>query len=263
MSQNEKPTYYSSLKPRLNKIFIYGDLRKNVDFNLLKRNCKYFYDHRSEFRNKEEYEMKESINLPPSTVEAFLNCCQNKKTQIDDIFGVKYLSTKYQNEELLKFTQDYIENNYDELVFQSIDFKQQIQKSDIKSIDSQIDYDTTNEERIISIHLLQYLEDERIFKLSINNLDRVLKKFFEENKETCNEPTTKKRINDFLKNCLRKYGRIASILFLNVGFDKFDREMIVSLHNEFSNIFDFNMIDSKSLFETTYQLIGDVSQIQL
>lgn len=63
-------------------------------------------------------------------------------------------------------------------------------------------------------------------------------------------------------NCLRKYKRDASVLFVNVGFDKFDRELIVSLHNEFSDIFDFNMIDSKSLFETTHELIGEMAQIQ-
>ena len=77
-----------------------------------------------------------------------------------------------------------------------------------------------------------------------------------------NDLLTRTKFNNFLFDCLKKYGRRASILFSNINFGKLDRDLIVKLHNEFSDIFDFNMIDAKSLFNETYDLIGEVAQIK-
>ena len=54
--------------------------------------------------------------------------------------------------------------------------------------------DTNNEEKIISSHFIEYIEDERIFTLPINFLDRVMKIFIEENKELFGDENKKKKI---------------------------------------------------------------------
>lgn len=122
--------------------------------------------------------------------------------------------------------------------------------------------DTSDEERILATHLLEFIEDERIFSLSVEVIDRIFKKFLKENNEILNEQTTREKINKFLLKCLKQYKREGSVLFLNIKFDKLSRDLIVTLHNEFADVFDFNMINAKSLFGTTYDLIGEIAQIQ-
>lgn len=264
MSENEKPIFCSSFTTKPNKIFIYKEKDYNVDFDLIKRNCNYFYEHREEIEREAKYKLDISIDLPTETIQSFLNCCQNQQTAINDIVGINYLSIKYQNEELKTFTEKYIEHNRDELIFQSISFKNQIyQSNDFQENSSKINIDTTFEEEVLSSHFLDYLDDERIFSVKINILDRVFKKFLtKSNDEIDNDPSKRKKINDFLLKCLDKYKRKGSVLFSSVNFGKLDRDFIVVLHNKYDEIFDFNMINTKSLFDATYDLIGEVAKIQ-
>lgn len=175
------------------KIFIYKGESFNADFNLIKRNCRYFDERKSEIKRSGQYDMHEIIDIPIETMRDFLDCYQFQRTTIHDFFGVNYLSTKYQNEKLKAFTDQYIEKHYDELLFQSFAFKQKILESkefQLKNDDG-FNFDTTNEERIISSHLLEYLQDECIFSLPINVLDRIIKNFFNENKEKMNDLSTR------------------------------------------------------------------------
>ena len=261
MSQNDDLTFCSSIVPKPNKIFTYKGEDFHVDYDLIKRNCNYFNEQSEDIESNERYEMEESIDLSSETVQIFLACCQNQQTKIKDLLKLNYLATKYQNNELKSFIEKSIEQNYDELIFQSLSFKNQIQNSDFKDLQL-FDIDTTNEEQVISSHLLEYLEDDRLFSIPISILDRILKNFFKENKEINNDQSKMKKINEFLLNCLRKYKTKASILFLNINFTKIDRDLIIRLHNEFNEIFDFNMINVKSLFDVTYDLIGEINQIK-
>ena len=116
MSQNKNPIFCSSLVPNSNKVFIYKNKSFNVDFNLIKRNCKYFNDNKQKIKNV-KFELKEIVDIPIDTIQAFLNCCQNQPTEIKDIFGINYLSIKYENDELKKITEKYIAGNFKELLF--------------------------------------------------------------------------------------------------------------------------------------------------
>lgn len=254
MSENEQ-IFCSSIIPKPNKIFVYKGEEYQVDFELIKRNCKYFYNRSSEFESQEKYEIDKSIEVNSETIQSFLKCCQNQETKISDFIGLNYLSTKYENEELKAFTEKYIAKHYDELIFQSLSFKCQ-------SNDSEINIDTTKEEEILASHFIEYLEDEQIFSIPIRILYRVMKKFLTYNKEILNNQITKKKFNEFLFKCLNKYKKEGSILFLNINFSKLDQDLIIRLHNEFADIFDFNMINTKSLFDTTYELVGEIVKMQ-
>lgn len=258
MTEEEERTIFCSsfiLKP--NKIFTYKGEEYNVDFTIIKRNCKYFEKQKSEIKQIKKYEMNEVEDLPPETIQTFLSCSQNQRTTINDFVGVNYLSIKYENDELRSFTERYIENHYNDHIFQLISFKQHIQEIN----DTEFNIDTSNEEKVLSSHFLEYLDDERIFSLNLNTLDRVMKRFMNENKEVINDEMTMKKINGFLLKCLTKYNKRASVLFLNINFEKLDRDLIVNLH-ELNDKFDFNMINTKSLFNSTYDLIGEIAQIK-
>lgn len=262
MNQELRPAFCSEIILNPNKIFIYKGENYNVDFDLIQRNCKYFYEHRSEFEQKEKIEIAEPIDLPVETFQTFLNCSQNQLTYIDDILGINYLSIKYQNEKLIKFTQDFIEKHNNQLIFQSISLKCQVlQTAKYPLKNAEINIDTSNEEKILSSHFMEYIEDERIFKLPINILDRVMKKYISENKEVFNDENVNEKINNFLLRCLKEYKTPASVLFLNINFNKLDRNLIISLHKDFADIFDFNMINAKSLFDSTYDLISENAKI--
>lgn len=264
MSQNLIPTTFcSTLTPKPNKIITYKGQDYSVDFNIIKLHCRYFFEHSSEFEDKEKIELNEAIDLPTDTIKTFLECSQGQPTSIYDIFGINYLSIKYQNDELKKFSQKFIETNYNQLIFQSLSFKHQLKQNfENQSTELEMSADTSDEERILATHLLEFIEDERIFSLSVEVIDRIFKKFLKENNEILNEQTTREKINKFLLKCLKQYKREGSVLFLNIKFDKLSRDLIVTLHNEFADVFDFNMINAKSLFGTTYDLIGEIAQIQ-
>lgn len=242
MSKLANPIFHSSPIPNLTKTFVYKSENFKVDFDLLKRNCKYFQDHEQEIND--EYEMKEIKDFPIETIRTFLNCCQNQTTEIKDIVGINYLSIKYENEELQKFTDKYIEENSKGLVFQMLSFKCQILNLiDEQQKDAEFNINTVKEEEILSKSFLDYIEDERIFTVPIHIVKRAMKKFLDNNKEINNDQASWKKIKDFLLRCLNEYNTEASILFSDVNFGKFDRDLIVSLHNSYSEKFDINMLN--------------------
>lgn len=66
-------------------------------------------------------------------------------------------------------------------------------------------------ENILSEHLSNYIDDERLSNLEVSTIYRVLHK-----NENLNK-IDKQKLADFLFKCLDKHGRKASVLF--TGFD--------------------------------------------
>lgn len=50
---------------------------------------------------------------------------------------------------------------------------------------------------------------------------------------------------------------------MNVDFENADSDLIIQLQNECAEIFDFNMINSKSLFKTTYDLLSELKRTKI
>ena len=93
--------------------------------------------------------------------------------------------------------------------------------------------------------------------LPISVLERVFDRYFKDKKNDSNSS----QIIEFLFQCLDKFGRDASILFSNINFG--NQSIFVSnrLIKDYSNIFDFNMINS-TLVKTTTQLTSEVSKLK-
>ena len=235
---------------RNNKNIIYKSKTYPVNFDTIKNNSNYFFQNSKKFQ-AENIELQIEIEIPLDTIESFISCCQNKKFKINEsnVFHLDYLSKKYDVPELEKITQEYISKSNTDLAFQSLLFKCQFQAK----------FDTSNEEKIIGHRLKEYLNDERLIKLPISTLDRILKIYLKENK---NEKDINE-INEFLFKCLDLHERKASILFLNINIENQPKNLIIRLLNDYSNIFDFNMINLQSILNTSSELLKELIKVKI
>lgn len=67
---------------------------------------------------------------------------------------------------------------------------------------------------------------------------------------------------DFLFTCLDKHGKDASILFSFVDFENQSIDVVNRLISNYSNVFDFNMINS-TLLKTTSQLTNELTKLKI
>ena len=204
------------------------------------------------------------IDISEDAINAFISSCQNEKCQINsqDLIPLQYLSNKYDVPQLIKITNDLLSKNYDDLFFQSFLFKtkfvQKIQNENDENIVMSF-FNTTKEEEIFVEKFNKLIKNDKIFLLSISSLERIFQKF-------SLNPKNKKFLNssemiEFLFKCLDKYGRDASILFSIIDFEHQTVDVVDRLLRNYSEIFDFNMINS-SLLKTTKFLTSEVSKMR-
>ena len=239
-------------QPHRCKNLSYNGKHYQIDFDLMIQNSIYFNEHQNEFSSLGNIELNETMDITDDIIQTFVDYCLNKPIKIteNNIFYLNYFSKKYEMKNLYEETSSYIDENFKTLIFKSLQFKNQ---GDNLSNDQ---IDTSTEEKFLSEHLYDHIEDEIMLKLPISVLDRILKSYICHYKKDKEKEMPK--IKEFLFKCLDKYQRDASILFSNLNCDDIDREMIIKLCENYKDIFDFNMLNSKSLFITTYELIKEL-----
>lgn len=123
------------LKPRIhpNKSIIYNGKRHPIDFDLFIQNSDYFCENQKKYVNTDIYLEEEPINISEESFKMFISCLQLESIQINDsnVYQLKQLGTHYRVQQLIEFTNNYIEQNHQRLVFQSIQYK--IQKKKFKN----------------------------------------------------------------------------------------------------------------------------------
>lgn len=71
---------------RTSKYFVYKDQRYEVDFDKLKKNCRYIYQNRKLYKDEENInllnEEDENIELTEEAIKGFISICENKKCEI-------------------------------------------------------------------------------------------------------------------------------------------------------------------------------------
>lgn len=256
MSQNH------CLKPivRNSKNFIYKGEKYPINFDLIKSNSNYFYKNSDNFVD-ENIELHEEIDISTDVIKTFIDICQNKSFTVNDsnVFQLDYLSQKYEIPGLSEITHEYIGRPNTNLAFQLLLFKTQNQNNINSPSRGEIKInDTSNEEKIISSRLIEYLEDDRLVRLSIPIIDRILKNYLNENKGQINS----EKINEFLFKCLDVHKREASVLFLNIDINNQPIGVIGRLIKDYSEIFDFNMINNKSILKTSSDLLKELIQVK-
>ena len=121
---NLKLTFIVKPKVRNQKFFVYKNKKYPFDFDLLIKNSNYFYQYRQQYEEIEDIELlsdtKDEYNFPEESIEAFVNCCQNKQCEIEStsIFSLQYLSSKYEYPEIIAITNEFIKEHSDELVYE-------------------------------------------------------------------------------------------------------------------------------------------------
>lgn len=115
---------------------------------------------------------------------------------------------------------------------------------------------TSTEEDYISYHMSQFIGDEKMTNLPITCLDRILLKYFKIKDGI--EKVDEEEIVNFLFSFLDSAGRKASVLFGHLDFGENKLEIIQRLVKGYSDVFDFNMLNStlaKTVTELTSEMI--------
>ena len=251
------------------KYFIYKDKKYPIDFDLLKKNSQFFYRNEKQFTHVNEIDLLNGtdealLDIPEEAIQAFIASCCNQpcKIQLSDVIPLQYLSHKFEFIELIKITDKYFEVYSNNLVLPSILFKLKIgpnnqRKSELNKIPPYF-YNIEKEVEIISMHLNDFVQNPEMLLLPISILDQIFNRqyqFSQKVKKNSNE------VIEFLFKCLDKYEIDASILFSYVDFGEQSIGVINRLIHNYSNKFDFNMINS-TLLKTTTQLTSEVNKMK-
>lgn len=249
-----KPTLH------IDKQIIYNKKPYPIDFSILKKYSFYFYENRKNYKNCNEINFsKEDFDVSEESFQNFISFCQIKKYQINNsnVFDLYLLSVRFIVKELNQQTKDYIVKNHSELIFQSIFFKIEMmgKKKDEIINDSDL-FSLKEEEEIISSHFFEYIEDPRLLDIPVKQLYNIINnEKFSMNKLNSSQ---QKQFTDFLFKCLDRYQKDASILFLNLDIEKQRIDFFSRLKNEYSEIFDFFMLNPKFLLNTVTDMLNEM-----
>ena len=241
------------------RYFIYHSKEYPVDFDLLKKNSDYFYKNKKKFKGREYIELinekEEYVKLNDESIQAFISSIQNEPCSIENssIIPLQYLAHKYEFNELIRYTDQYIADHSEELVFATLSFKSD--EMDEKENNDTF-FDSSKEERIISNNLAKFIQKDELLGLPIEIIYRILSLFY---KHQTNKNEIKDDMTIFLFKCLDKYGRPASSLFNIIDFGEQKIEVVNRLLEKYSNQFDFNMIN-KTLSNTVKELTSEVTK---
>ncbi|KAK8847860.1 hypothetical protein M9Y10_018896 [Tritrichomonas musculus] len=224
--------------------FIYKNKQYPFKFDFFKHSSKYFADHQTELENKEIIPLVDEENegkndLSEEGIKLFINYAQHQPIQItnETVYTLNFLSKKYEIKSLQENATKYIEKHQKELLL------------DILLNDSTKDKETY--EDIMSDNLLEHIEDQKLLKLNLVSIYRIIIKYEEKRNLTKSSSEDDKEERDkiftFLFKCLDKFGKDASILFSSVDFDSEKREILNKLLKEYSKSFDFHFIDTQMI----------------
>ena len=252
-----------SLKPliRYNKNFIYKGKSYQIDFSLVKKNSNYFYKNRDQCKNIHDIEITEElIDISEESIPAFISSLHNDSFEINEsnVFSLNQLSIKYEMPNLISLTDEFIKKYDKTLIFRSVQYKYQLQKQKTNNTTNSVDL--ASDEEYIAANIFDYINNDQLLNLPISILYRIINNP-KLDINNLNE-TNKNQLIDFLFKCLNKYKKEASILFLNLDLENQRIEIFSKLINEYSNIFDFNMINPKFLMKTSKELLSELSLLK-
>lgn len=252
-----------SIKPliRANKNFVYKDKKYPIDFSLIKKNSNYFYNNRDQYKMVEDIQLSDDfISITEDSIRSFISSCQNEPFEINDsnVFSLHQLSTKYDVPCVISLTEEYIKDHNKSLVFQSIQYKIQLQEQHFN--DSTISISLENDEESIASNFFDFINNEHLLNLPIPVLYRIVN----HPKLDINQMDEIKKTQfiDFLFKCLQKHKKEASILFLNLDLENQRIDIFSKLIIEYSDTFDFSMINPKFLMKTTTDLLSELSKLK-
>lgn len=267
LSSSSQQKFYSLSIPTAygdKKYFIFKGKNYPFDFTILIENSIFFNKNQNLYENVEyiellsETETKKFHNISEKAVQDFISLSTNGACQIDNssIYYIQYLSIKYQVINLTKAITNLITKNKNEFILDYFDFKFEEEE---KKEDDLLLY--SEEINIIADNLINYINDDRMFKFPIWFLYQVFIRFCNFTNFNIMKLNEKCTFITFLFKCLDKIGRDASILFSICDFGDKTMEIIEKLISEYSTVFDFNLI-SNDLLKFSIDLKQEKNQIK-
>lgn len=255
---NIEQLHILKLQVHLDKNLIYKKEKIPVDYELLARSSKYFYDKKESYKNIENIEISEYFEINIESFKQFISCCQNEFIKIDNInvFPLYQLSVIYQVPELKQLTLNYIKSYQKDLIFQTIAFLKKVQNHNYN-----LDFDLKSEEEFIANDFFQYVDNKEMFSLPIDVLYSILNNY-NININNLNSEEQDKMV-DFLFKCLDKKGKQASVLFLNLDLKNQRIDLLTKLVHHYKDIFDFNMINSTLNINSIYESMNNLSALKI
>ena len=241
-----------------NKNFVYKGKRYPVDFRLIKINSFFFYKKRHEYKHIEDILLQlNDYDILEESIPVFIACCQNEQFEITEknVFSLHQLSILYEVPELNKLTDEYILNNEKKLIFQSLFYKLKNHKNE------EAKFDLEKEEGQIASHFFEYIDSEDLLSLPVPVLYRIINNP-RLNINSMNQ-TNQTQFIEFLFKCLDRYKREASVLFLNIDVANERIDLLSRLLYKYKDVFDFNMINSKFMMETSSQLLSELQKLRI
>lgn len=149
--------------------FVYQDKKYPIKYDFFKYSSKYFEKNhdtieKSKFLPLVDSETENKIVLTEETINNFINFVQRSEITVnnDNIFGLNYLSNKYEVTSLNEILSDYFEQ-HPELVIEAI--SNQIYKNIFNS---------EKYENLICKNLSNYIDNEKLLELDIPIIYRIL-----------------------------------------------------------------------------------------
>lgn len=133
-------------------------------------------------------------DFKPEWIDDFINFVQGQKVTLDEsnVLCLNYLSNIYEIDTLQKVTNEYISTSQENHVLKILYQHQNDSK-----------FDTSHYEKIISSKIEQFIENDELLKINIPILQRIINKFFSQNKQLENDQTDKFLL--FFMKCLDNY----------------------------------------------------------
>lgn len=240
---------------RTDKNFVYKGKKYPVDFMILTRFSKFFFDNQEQYNNISDIEISEDgIEISEEEIQNFICFCQFKQNEVkithSNVFSLRHLAIKYEVPILIQSTTDYIMNNNKDLILQSLLYNSQRNQPD------------PTDENFISSHFFNFITNTELSKLSIPVLYRILTNPMMEKVSDMND-FHQKQLFEFIFKCLDEHKRPASVLFQIFEVDDINNDVFNRLFNEYEDIFDFNMIKSKTNIKKMSELMSKINKIDL
>lgn len=251
--------YINPIKPpiRANKYLVYKEKKYPIDFSFFKKYSNFFYENKDKFKSTKDIELQlDNYEVTEDTILMFIACCQNEPFEITDAnaFSLYQLSIQYKVSELNNLTSIYINKNKKTLIFQSILYK-------IQNQNSMVNFDLSNEEKIIASNFFEFINDDKLTSLPISVLYRII------NDKVLNlktmDTTHQTQLFEFLFKCLDKYKKPGSVLFLNIDLETERIDLLIRLLRDYSSIFDFNLINPKLLANNASYLLNELNKLKI
>lgn len=278
--------------------FIYQNKQYPIDLKLLKKHSNYFSQIKESRDNANNIiflidEFDSYQRYSEETIQAFIQYFKTQEIELDtdNIFSIKYLSSKYEVSDLINQANKYINDNYKDLIEQFLTMHEN-QKYEI--------YEIQSEENLLSYHISEYISDDRLTSLPLNVLYRLLsktsnkkqiqsKKIKTKNKKNLKKAKNVKKIKpklklktqnemmpkledtkivDFLIKTVKCQGIEATILFKAVelskeGIDYLIDQLRKEIESDESIDIDFNLIKKEIILYLSYKKEDDVTNAEI